>query len=255
MTSERESFELLLQDADAPFSGWDFSYISKTKRSASAPWEWSYASTILPLVRSVAALLDMGTGGGEFLASLRPLPERTVATEGYQPNIPLARARLEPLGVRVCPIGDDDQLPLADAAFELVINRHESYDPAEVLRVLTPGGAFVTQQVGGEDNLDLNRLLGAADTHPYAHWTAAYAAAQLREHGWDVREVREAFPFTRYFDIGAVAYYLRAVSWQIEGFSVEGYRDQLWELHRKIQRAGYVDVRNHRFLLVARKPS
>lgn len=197
----------------------------------------------------------MGVGGGEFLASLQPLPERTVATEGYPPNIPVARERLEPIGVTLCPIGEDDQLPLDDAAFELVINRHESYDPAEVLRVLQPDGVFVTQQVGGEDDLDLNRFLGVDDTHPYAHWTADFAASQLREHGWEVIAKREAFPVTRYFDIGAVVYYLNAVPWQIEDFSVERYRDRLWELHLRIERDGHVDVRNHRFLLIARKPS
>ena len=255
MVTDRESFEILLRDAEAPFSGWDFSYISRSGRSKTAPWEWSYTSTILPLVRSVSALLDMGTGGGEFLASLQPLPASTVATEGYPPNIPVARERLEPIGVQVCAVGDDDQLPLADEAFELVINRHESYDPAEVLRVLKPGGTFITQQVGGEDDLDLNRFLGADDTHPYAHWTAEFAANQLRESGWEVLDTREAFPFTRYFDIGAVVYYLRAIPWQIEGFSVERYRERLWELHLKIQREGYVDIRIHRFLLVARKPS
>ncbi len=218
------------------------------------PWTWSYTSTILPLVRSVDSMLDLGTGGGEFLASLQPLPETTVATEGYPPNISIARERLEPIGVSVCPIEDDDQLPLEDESFDLVIDRHESYDPLEVLRVLKPGGTFITQQVGGEDDLDLNRLLGADDVHPFAHWTAEFAANQLRDSGWKVDEVREDFPFTRYFDVGAIIYYLRAVPWQIEDFTVERYREQLWALHQRIGRDGYVDIRNHRFLLVARKP-
>jgi SAM-dependent methyltransferase len=254
MVTDQQSFEILLKDAEAPFSGWDFSHISDSGRMQTTPWDWSYASTILPLVRSANALLDLGTGGGEFLASLRPLPETTVATEGYPPNVPVAREKLTPLGVTICPVGDDDQLPLEDESFDLVINRHESYDPIEVLRVMKPGGTFVTQQVGGEDDLDLNRLLGADDVHAYAQWTAEYAAGQLGDSGWKVEKVREAFPFTRYFDVGAVVYYLRAVPWQVQDFSVERYREQLWELHRQIGRDGFVDIRNHRFLIVARKP-
>ena len=199
-------------------------------------------------------MLDMGTGGGEYLASLQPLPPETAATEGYPPNIPVARERLEPLGVQVHAVGDDGVLPVGDESFDLVINRHESYDPAEVLRVLRPGGSFVTQQVGGEDDLDLNRLLGADDTHPYAHWTLDFAADQVRESGWDIVDAREDFTFTRYFDIGAIVYYLRAIPWQIEDFSVESYRDRLWNVHQRIQRDGFVDVHNHRFLLVAGKP-
>jgi len=41
----------------------------------------------------VTPLLDMATGGGEFLSSLVPLPPRTVATEGYPPNLEVARRR------------------------------------------------------------------------------------------------------------------------------------------------------------------
>lgn len=40
----------------------------------------------------------MGTGGGEFLAGLQPLPPHTCATEGYPPNIPIAQQRLKRLG-------------------------------------------------------------------------------------------------------------------------------------------------------------
>lgn len=252
--SERQAFEALLKDAEAPFEGWDFSLVSGTERMQTAPWGWSYASVILPYVRSATAMLDMGTGGGEFLAKLRPLPEATVATEGYQPNISVARARLEPLGVTVCEIREDNQLPLEDERFDLIINRHEAYDPDEVLRVVKPGGSFITQQVGGADDLDLNRLLGADDHNPYAHWTADYAARELQRHSWTIDDQREDFTFTRYFDVGAIVYYLKAIPWQIKDFTVESYRDALWGVHQRIQREGYVDVRNHRFLIMARKP-
>ncbi len=252
--SDASAFETFLRDAETPFAGWDFTHITESGRMQTAPLTWSYASLVLPLARSSGSMLDMGTGGGEFLASLQPLPPRTFATEGYAPNIPIARERLEPLGVTVLEICDDDQILPEDDTLDLIINRHESYDPAEVRRVLIPGGTFITQQVGGEDDLDLNRLLGASDVHPYAHWTAKYAARQLDECGLEIVDELEDFTFTRYFDVGAIIYYLKAVPWQIPGFGVEAYRDRLWSLHQRIQRDGFVEVRNHRFLLVARKP-
>jgi SAM-dependent methyltransferase len=254
MTPKQQVFEAFLADADVSFSGWDFSYLTESGRMQTAPWGWSYASIILPHVRAASSMLDMGTGGGEFLATLQPLPERTIATEAYPPNVPVARSRLQPLGVTVCAVEEDGLLPFEDESFDLVINRHEAYDPVEVRRVLKRGGLFITQQVGGEDDLDLNRLLGADDSHPYAHWTMGYAARELEQHGWEVVDQRETFTFTRYFDVGAIIYYLQAAPWQIEGFSVEAYRDALWAVHRRIGRDGYVDVRNHRFLLSARKP-
>ncbi|NWG17457.1 MAG: class I SAM-dependent methyltransferase [Chloroflexi bacterium] len=246
-------FQFLIDEAGKPFSGWDFSYIEGTGRISHAPLAWSYVSIILPKVRRAGSLLDMGTGGGELLSMLQPLPRHTCATEGYEPNIPIARRRLGPLGVQVYALTEEDRLPLPDATFDLVINRHESYAPEEVLRVLKPGGEFVTQQVGGSDMLDFNRLLGAEPDFGYSHWTLDFARKQLETAGFEIIEARQDFPITRIFDVGAVVYYLKAIPWQIEDFSVEKYFDKLAELHQTIQRQGYVDVRSDRFLLAARK--
>ncbi len=125
-----------------------------------APTGWSYAELVRARLAGASAVLDMGTGGGELLARLAPLPPRTVATEAYTPNVAIARARLAPLGVEVVPVaaapdGSDQQpgegrgsLPFPDACFPLVLNRHESYNPVEVKRILQGGGSFITQQVG-----------------------------------------------------------------------------------------------------------
>ncbi|HEX2907258.1 MAG TPA: class I SAM-dependent methyltransferase [Phototrophicaceae bacterium] len=246
-------FQFLLDEASYPFVGWDFSYIEDTGRVAHAPLTWSYISIILPKMRQAEALLDMGTGGGELLSRLRPFPKLTCATEGYAPNIPVAQERLTPLGVQVYPVTDDKHLPLPDTTFDLVINRHESYDPAEVRRVLKPGGEFVTQQVGGTNDRDLNRLLGAKLNSDFDHWTLAYARKEVEAAGFEIIAAHEDFPIMRIFDVGAVVYYLKAIPWQIEDFSVESYFDQLLALHQTIQQQGYVDLHDHRFLIVARK--
>ena len=93
-------------------------------------------------IRNVESLLDMGTGGGEFLSLLQPLPPNTYATEGYAPNVPIAKERLESLGVKVYAIIDDDEnanLPFEDNQFDLIINKHESYTPNEIFRILKGG--------------------------------------------------------------------------------------------------------------------
>src|SRR5215469_16429094 len=112
-------FAAFLRDAESTFAGWDFSYINDTGRWATEPLPWSYASLVLPHLRAAGALLDMGTGGGEFLSRLQPLPAMTVATEGYAPNVPIARDRLSSLGVQVIAIDQETShtLPLADATF------------------------------------------------------------------------------------------------------------------------------------------
>src|SRR5215813_11691547 len=126
-------------------------------------------------------MLDMGTGGGERLARLSPRPKLTVATEAWPPNVPVAAARLHPLGIAV--VQDEGapdnvrqesaqqrgaqqggaqrgRLPFRDGAFGLVANRHEAFLAAEVSRVLASGGTFITQQADFHSYDDLYRLLG-----------------------------------------------------------------------------------------------
>ncbi len=101
------SFDDLVSEAlSQEFTGWDFSWLKG--RWKSGPLPWNYRQSVQDTLRQAGSLLDMGTGGGEFLASLAPLPALTCATEGYAPNVPVARARLEPLGVQVAAMEDSE---------------------------------------------------------------------------------------------------------------------------------------------------
>ena len=247
-------FDFLKSEADKPFYGWDFSYLEH--RMATAPMDWSYPSIILQKLRGETppqSLLDMGTGGGEFFSMLRPFPPRTAATEGYEPNVAFARARLEPMGVRVVNFKDENHLPFRDGEFELIINRHESYAPQEVFRILAPGGEFITQQVGEINDQELKRLLSAPDNPNDTPWNLGYATHQLKDLGFKIIEARECFPETRIFDAGAVVYYLKAIPWEVPDFTVEKYFEPLSHIHEKIQEQGYLALRSHRFLIVAKK--
>ncbi len=173
-----------------------------------------------------------------MLASLGDaLPKDTWAVEAYTPNVSVAQARLSSLGVRVVRIDPSDQrpvpgqdmaysLPFPAARFDLVLSRHEAYDPAEVGRVLRPGGHFLTQQVGGRSHEEINAALGVP---PYFlhDWSLQVAAEQLREPGLRVVLGEEAVVRTEFLDAGALAYYLKAVPWQVPGFTIAGYRAAL----------------------------
>jgi SAM-dependent methyltransferase len=153
-----EEFDQLVAAALAyRMEGWDWSALAG--RSVAPPPPWDYRAEVRAAIPQARTLRDMGTGGGEFLSRLAPLPPETWATESYLPNLPVAQARLAPLGVRVVAVADETRLPLPDAHVDLVINRHESFDPSELRRILRPGGTFLTQQVGGQDNRALNTAL------------------------------------------------------------------------------------------------
>ncbi len=255
-----KTFDQWVAEAEAAaFSGWDFSFIDG--RWWEPPCPWDYQALVTGMLKQATSLLDMGTGGGEFLAALGPhLPARTVATEAYAPNIDVARKTLEPWGVTVLGISPESMhahplqdavypLPLADRSVDLVINRHESFDAGEVARVLAPGGHFVTQQVGARDFEAINRRLGSP--LPLAEWSLAGAQEQVQAAGLQVVQAEEALMTAGFKDVGALVYYLKAVPWQVEDFSVNRYRPALEALHREMSTEGPFLVQSHRFLIIA----
>jgi len=246
------TFEQYLEDYNQSFQGWDFSYLERTSRMVEFPLPWNYYNIVRTYLRDADSLLDMGTGGGEFLSSLTPLPACTIATEGYEPNVRVAKNRLEPLGVKVIHDFTDDRLPVESGSIQLIINRHESFSSTEIHRILKPGGVFITQQVGGENNRELNEFLGAED-YEYKDFHLAVTSVELENTGFKLIYSNEVLSRTRFYDIGAVLYYLRVVEWQIPDFTIEKYEAKLRELHQVITDVGYFDVTCHRFVLVAAK--
>ena len=83
--------ELATEALTAPFLGWDFSWLDR--RSRTEPLPWDYCARVAGLARSAWTMLDMGTGGSEALSLLPDRAPRTVATESWPPNVPVAGRR------------------------------------------------------------------------------------------------------------------------------------------------------------------
>lgn len=245
-------FERLISEAlEQEFSGWDFHYIAE--RWKERPLSWDYAQIVRNHIKPEIHLLDMDTGGGEVLSSLQPLPRNTFATEGYPPNVPVAKSRLEPLGVEVVRVYGDDPFPFENGLFNLVTNRHGSFIETELHRILKPGGFFITQQVGGENNFELNELIQDKPEFQFSYWTLNLAIKQLTDAGFQILDQKEEFPETIVTDIGALVFHLKVISWQIADFDVDKYHDKLVQIHNMIQEKGCLRIKSHRFLIVAKK--
>jgi hypothetical protein len=148
----------------AVFEGWDFSYL-KDRASQDEP-PWSYRDVAANLIRAARHPLDVDTGGGEFLASLAPLPPATKAIESYHPNLSLASSRLAAAGVEVSEVADGAPWPFSDASFDLILNRHDHLSVGETSRSLRAGGTFFTQQVASGNLADLIAVRGfSVDSH------------------------------------------------------------------------------------------
>jgi hypothetical protein len=79
-TTKPRLFESLKSETSArAFEGWDFSWISSRWKHERLPWD--YGQIVRQAITGTKSLLDLGTGGGENLSRLSPLPPETRATD------------------------------------------------------------------------------------------------------------------------------------------------------------------------------
>ena len=255
MPSAHDNAELLdawLREERQPFVGWDFSYLDGRMWDGGEPWDYSRRAAAL--MRGASSTLDMDTGGGEILMSLREFWRgKMTATEGYAPNFELARARLRPLGVRVVgwAASDDAPMPFADGEFDLVLNRHAAFNAREVARVLSDGGAFLTQQTSGMWAWDLQATFEASPQTPDV--SLAKCAPLLEDAGLATADEREWEGRLKFADVGAVVYYLKAVPWEVPGFGVRTHFERLVALQERLDAEGELSFYAGKFLIEARK--
>lgn len=252
--------ELVMEATAAPFVGWDFSWLAA--RSTTGRLPWSYSRIVAEHAALAGTMLDMGTGGGERLSEISPRPERTVATEAWPPNVPIAAARLHPLGIPVVwdegapdnsheASEDHGRMPFGTGTFDLIVNRHEAFRATEVSRVLSPGGTFITQQVDFHSYDGLYELLGLDVPKQPESWLPV-ALQQVGDAGLKVRWAVRGEERTQLHDVAAVIYYLHVVSWAVPDFSLHSCMARLRAAHDDASRWP-LTLRLRRFLLVASK--
>lgn len=243
----------LEEERIAHIHGWDFSHIEgRYEEEGDLPWD--YRAEILRRLKPDHRVLDIDTGGGEFLLSLGHAPHLLAATENYPPNVALCRDVLLPLGVDFRQASGNGPLPFADASFDMVINRHGDFHMEEIFRVLKPGGVFITQQVGAENDRALvAQLLPEVPPLPFPEQYLATAQAKAEAAGFTVTASQEAFRPIRFYDVGALVWFARIIEWEFPEFSVEGCLPQLEKLQRQVDEGKTIEGEIHRFFLVAEK--
>jgi SAM-dependent methyltransferase len=248
------TFDELVADAESvPVEGWDFSWLNG--RATEERPSWRYSRLIAERMPHASAALDIQTGGGEVLAGVPWLPALTVATESWPPNIVRASQRLRPRGVAVIADDDEPRLPFGDGVFDLVISRHPVVTWwNEIARVLRPGGAYLSQQVGPRSVVELTEVF-LGPQPPNSHRDPESARQEAEAAGLEVVDLRMERLRTVFHDIGAAIYFLRKVVWIVPGFTVDRYRAELKALHDRIQAEGPFVAHATRFLIEARKPS
>ncbi len=267
-----DEFERLISEAlQAPFSGWDFSWLEGRRVHTGGPHgKLDYEKRAREALAKASAVLDLGTGGGELLSRLAPFPPIAIATESYPPNVAVAARRLAPLGVKVIwadagchdsrgpqPHGRWPQrrLSFADTTFDLALVSSVSFCPREVYRVLKSGGTLLTSQAGtgqyGPELVDLLEGTPAEWSLPENRWDID---STLDEAGFLTVEKLECKESSTYRDIGAVVYHLKAVPWAITDFDVDRYRERLYKLHLRMKAEGGLTTAGVHRLIEVCKP-
>lgn len=229
------------------FSGWDLGSVEPKPLDPGPSWNYEI------LVREYAAgkkrALDLGTGGGEFLSRIRrALPPRMIGTEEWKVNAPIANRRLKGLDVDTVRCRSL-RLPFAPSTFDLVIDRHEELDPAEVARVLSTGGHVVTQQIGDHWK-ELKRFFPRISdfTNIYPDYVRGFQQGGLKI----LRNSQHSFRVA-YRGLGELIYLLCVAPWEIPGFSLEKDLDALLSLESEQMTPEGLNLTDSRFLIIAQK--
>ncbi len=229
--------------------GWSLAH---QPRPLGAPPPWDYERRARELAANAKTMLDLGTGGGEVLARILPgYAGRAVATEQWERNAPVAARRLKPLGVSVVR-ADSYELPFDAAAFDLVLDRHEALRPAEVARVLTPGGTVLTQQIRFDWYDELREAFPRMVFFEPHHETypRGLEAAGLRVVNWQQHAQAMAFE-----QLGQIVYTMTAAPWSFPGFELDADLDPLLEFERTRRRPEGLILTDRRYMLEAHKPN
>lgn len=230
------------------FKGWDFSYINNRISEDTLPW--NYKEIVENNIKNYIIVLDMGTGGGEFLLSLNRKKARFYATESYKPNLILCTNILKPYDIEVREVTDDNNLPFEDNYFDLIINKHESFSLSEVTRILKPGGKFITQQVGGKNNIEMSKfLLGEVPNIINHDLGLNEILNECKKCDLEVLSSGEFFPKTYFYDIGALVYYAKIIPWEFPEFTVDKTFDKLLKLNKEIEVKGSIYSTEHRYFI------
>ncbi len=198
----------------AHIHGWDFSHIQDCyAEEDDLPWD--YRQVIETCLTKQTRLLDLDTGGGEFLLS----PVSSPAADGGHRGISAQRGPLP--GTAFAPGGGFSTRfghgPAALPGGKLRYGRYQSPRrtpacPQEISRVLKKDGVFVTQQVGAENDRALvELLLQPAPPIPFPNNRLKPVAEKFERAGFEILRGEEAFRPIRFWDVGALVWFARVI--------------------------------------------
>ncbi len=249
-----------IADDVGDLEGWDFSRVRVTEDEA----PWQYNDVVRQHLRPHSVVLDLGTGGGEAFLKFAPHLHHGYGIEQNEDRLRVAASNQRKAGaggVRFAAM-NVDHLGFLDKSFDIVLARYAGFNVAEVLRLLRPGGVFITQQMGDHDTQNIFDTFGWGSYGKY--WRDQYAlqgayykptaeaAKEFEAAGRRILRYDEYDLPQFHQDTGSLVFFLKAspLPWP---FDPQTYAAPLTRLLQTHGSERGIETNAHRELLVVRR--
>lgn len=247
-------FDDLKQIAEAvgKLEGWDFSRV----RSERAPVPWNYVDVVRQYLKPTDRVLDIGTGGGEIFFSLAPYFGEGIGIDHNPAMIEIAHCNQSNLSIDNVTLMrmDGDALRFNAEAFDVVLLRHLRVYVSEVVRVLRPGGYFITQMVGRRSSLNFLNAFGWTPASFGPDWwqPVTELADQFQSYGCHIIAKTEYDVPYWFQDLESFMFWLMAVPWP-EEIELEKHWRNINKIIETCQGERGIETNEHRELLIVQK--
>jgi SAM-dependent methyltransferase len=203
-------------EANGRLEGWDFARL----RVGRDPVPWEYVEVVRKYLKPTDRVLDIGTGGGEIFFSLAACFGKGVGIDQDPEMVATARKNLAARSIDNISVlqMEASELQFDADEFEVVLLRHLRVYVSEIVRVLRPGGYFITQTVGQRSSLNFLNAFGWTPASFGPGWwqPVSELADQFRSHGCRVIAQGEYDVPTWFQDVASFMFWCMAVPWPEE---------------------------------------
>jgi SAM-dependent methyltransferase len=239
-------------DSVGEFEGWDFSHV----RAGRGPVPWEYADVVRQYLQPTDRVLDLGTGGGEIFFSLAPYFGQGIGIDQNPAMIETARHNLSARQIDNISVlqMEASELQFEADEFEVVLLRHLRVYASEVVRVLRPGGYFITQMVGQRSSLNFLDAFGWTPASFGPDWwqPVSALAEQFRSLGCHILAQAEYDVPYWFEDLASFMLWFMAVPWP-EAIELDKHWQNINRILETCQTERGIETNEQRGLLVVQK--
>ena len=238
--------------ANGSLDGWDFSRV----RAERTPIPWNYVDVVRNYLKPTDKVLDVGTGGGEIFFSLAPYFREGVGIDQQLKMIKTAERNKSTLSIDHVSLlrMEASDLQFEVESFDVVLVKHLHVYVDEIMRVLRPGGYFITQIVGKYTENNFLEAFGweRASSGPDWWQTIDEIAEQFRNH--DCRILAQAEYNVPYWfqDVESFMFFIMSVPWP-ETLELEKHWQAINRILEMYQTEKGIETNEQRGLLIVQK--